>query len=283
MTRARPNRGGFTLIELLIVILVIGILMGLLLPMITAALDLAQKNKTQNIIKNLALACENYKIDFGVYPPSKPRVPADSSIPKTDPNSGEMYSPLTDTPGAANLVYYLCGPGGAGWGTQAGGLVPLPGYPNRRQYGPYVNRSDLTIDSHTSGTTTVLDGFMDGYNPPGRILYWRYDGTMVGSGTSAAPVGYTVTDNGPGDAMYQRVNFSTQPRFNDVATVSGSGTGAKTRWQTSTFILMSPGRDGHYGYTKTNKTNGEIVAASASDKADATYNAPTAPDDPTNY
>jgi hypothetical protein len=146
----------------------------------------------------------------------------------------------------------------------------------------------MLVRTTTAGTVTVPVGFLDGYSPPGVILYWRFDGTMTGAGTAAVPVGYTYSDNWPSgvpdpqDAMYQFKNFTTQARFNEVAvsaTISGTGASAKVRWQTTTFILASPGHDGHYGYTKMNKTTGDILACSASDKEDATYTAPMVLDD----
>ena len=119
MKRAGRTRAGFTLIELLVVIGIIAVLVALLIPTISAAMLMAHRSVTKSTLNELALSLKAFKADFGDYPPSRPRVPLTGT--KTDPASGELAT------GAANLVYYLRGPGGSGWGMGGGGVMPFPG------------------------------------------------------------------------------------------------------------------------------------------------------------
>ncbi len=74
MTTRPTRRSAFTLVELLIVITVIGILVGLLLGAIVPAFKRANEFAIQTEMTQLERAVENFKTQYGFYPPSFIRI-----------------------------------------------------------------------------------------------------------------------------------------------------------------------------------------------------------------
>jgi prepilin-type N-terminal cleavage/methylation domain-containing protein len=256
----RLSTGGFTLVELMVVISIIGLLVTLLVPVVSSARLIAAKAATTKTIKDLSMGLENYKGDFGEYPPSRPSWKT-GNIPK-----GQMHR------GAANLVWYLCGPAGNGWGVDAAGQ--MPSYPNvtmrmsrpTRSYGPYFKATSdaVAYEPDPFSGQTVMGAILDGFKPAGSILYFRYEANPELDSAGAPKQNYQVSDNNStstaeatGDPK-GKTNYHSQiyfleagPNFNTNGAVrfylwAGSA-GNVYRYVRTDFLLVSPGADGVYG------------------------------------
>lgn len=70
-THNSSTRTAFSLIELIIVILIVGILMGFLFPAVTSSIRTARNATVTSEIKNFEKAIAEFKLKFGVEPPSR--------------------------------------------------------------------------------------------------------------------------------------------------------------------------------------------------------------------
>ena len=240
MDRPRRTRG-FTLVELLIVIRIIGLLITLLMPTITKATQTVRAVRTRATIKQLGIALENFRADFGAFPPSEYVAATDANI----------------STGAAKLVYYLSGPANSGWGFGGGGLMPFGSSTSAsvggatRTYGPYYRTSKEDVRYRTVGSNAYPVGFLDAYKPAGVILYFVSRRSTAGAITyewKDCNLSGSTTEPPP---AYARANFATNAFFEDCVGIKAMvvlpGQPAVARYLRADYMLISPGGDGRYG------------------------------------
>lgn len=94
------RHGAFTLMELLIVISIIAILAGLIVPASIAIKNKSTLNKAKSELKQVAEMIEQYKLQYGYYPPDH------QTNPGVDPIYNTLYFELGgSTYDAANSLY----------------------------------------------------------------------------------------------------------------------------------------------------------------------------------
>ncbi len=235
----------FTLIELLVVIGIIGVLITLLMPTVSRAMVMAREYMTRSTIKELEVGIEAFKSDFKVYPTSKPRGAGTA-------DDGRMAGERPT--GAANLAYYLLGPGGSGWGIAGGGLMPVTNARPGRSYGPYYQADEDAMKYETVAGRSIVVGFLDSFNPPGVILYfvgWEADGRMSSQAEGRT---YFYWLDGGTDPTGKK-NYATLTYFEQC--VKGEDATATTPYRRQDYFLVSPGQDGRYGAVMQNENTGE--------------------------
>jgi type II secretory pathway pseudopilin PulG len=238
----------------MVVISIMGVLMMLLVPVVSSARLIASKASTTNTIAQISSGLDTYKLQFGEYPPSRPRW-GTGTTPK-----GYMYR------GAANLVWYLGGPAGNGWGVNAAGQMP---YPNMSKptlsFGPYfkVTQDIVAYEKDPNNNELVMGAIQDGFKPAGKILYFRYErNPEVVSGIPKP--NYQVSDNNKistaeaiGD-ITGKENYHSQEYFLETVRimVGGTSTDFRYRYVRNDFLLVSPGADGIYGWVEKDDVTG---------------------------
>jgi len=215
----RPHARAFTLVELLLVMGIIVMLVGLLTPAVNQAIVAARVAGTENIIRNLAAGLEAFKADWQIFPPSD-----------------NAHDSGARSLGYEAVGYYLMGPDGRGWGTNATGTSwyrksPFGGEASGA-YGPYYKME-------VGGSTT--DYVMDAFRPGKAIFYYRYE--------PAETDAFDFKDNGSAGDTALVNNFASQAHFQLLAKPLDPASGAQ-KWVRPDFLLISAGADRLWGYAK---------------------------------
>jgi prepilin-type N-terminal cleavage/methylation domain-containing protein len=289
MPTRRLSRG-FTLVELMVVIGIMGMLVMLLVPVVASARMIAAKAATTNTIRQISGGLEAYKVDFGEYPPSRPSWRFTADVPPK--LCGTMYR------GAANLVWYLSGPSGNGWGVDAAGRMPYDGLVRNgttqrytgavftratRSYGPYYKvTEDMAAyepPNVTGESEPVMGAIKDAFGPPGKILYFRYEANpeVIGGviqqnyqvGDNAYKKSEETGDNSGSQDKQGRKNFAKQEMLIDAVAIDTLLKDSKTgltiyRYKRDSYVLISPGPDGVYGYVTTGMKGFEGISVPVS-------------------
>jgi prepilin-type N-terminal cleavage/methylation domain-containing protein len=225
--KRRRARRGFTLVELLTVVVIIGILASLITAAVIHARIAALNAVVSTQIGDLAMAVENYKNEYGEYPPDFTNAAAVTrhlrvAFPRYDytrfgADLGTYGLDPTNFDAASALVFWLGGlpevaPGGDPWmpaGFHADPANPFkPGLPRTKPL--YEFKSDQVRKQHASKPLRFFPQGID----RGPLVYFRASrdattGLYGYAGVSCSPGswGVCVPYKGPGNAWRSQKTF----------------------------------------------------------------------------
>lgn len=142
---ARRAVGAFTLMELMATVAIIAVLAGLTLGTLGYVNKKGAESRARSEIATLSAAIDNYKLEFGFYPPT---------------NTTQLYQELTGQ-GATNKTKVF--------------IEPTPGMVTNTLNGPFIDPWGLPYQYRTGQQATNNVGFFDLWtsnNDPGIPANW---------------------------------------------------------------------------------------------------------------
>jgi prepilin-type N-terminal cleavage/methylation domain-containing protein len=239
----RPGRPGFTLIELLVVIGIIVILSTLTIVTIGGVYRYIDQVRTSAEIRQLADACEAFKLKYGRYPPSRivlSETPGgydansqlylgsiftniDLSQPIDWNGDGTIQTAPWVLEGDECLVYFLGGPNLQGWCTDKS--KPWVATPGRNREGPFYEfRTDRLVQRRPGFFV-----YNDRYGRP--FLYFA----ATANQTSNNYFAHCPTSAGNFEPYWDSARSTTSPVAN------------KFYYMADKFQIISAGEDRNYG------------------------------------
>jgi prepilin-type processing-associated H-X9-DG protein/prepilin-type N-terminal cleavage/methylation domain-containing protein len=171
----RARRLGFTLIEMLVVVAIIGLLIGMLMPAIAAARNAARSVQCQSNLRQLGLACLQYRETNGAYPQYRAE-----------------YPPITNAYGVQRPRWqWILASQMGGWAQNPDAIIAAGNVDPTYTQVPLDNKVLVcpNMDSSSSDTLSIRNGSY-GYN----FGYLGNNRTMVDGDVTTPTLRYPITD-----------------------------------------------------------------------------------------